>query len=1660
MNIKKSLSGLLSVILVIMSNVPAIGTVSAVEAEATPDFATSAALSTASSGEVTDTDSENRNYGLCDNIADGVILHAFCWSFNTIKDNMADIAAAGYTTIQTSPANVCNDTSPNKKIMGSDEKDGTDGAWWWHYQPTEWKIGNYQLGTEDDYKAMCAEADKYGVKIITDVLPNHTTSNISEVSDEFIEAVGGERITDSDGTTKSITNLYHTNGFVKMDSTVRNQVVNYSMGGLPDVNTENPAFQEYFLKYCNQLIADGCDGFRYDTAKHIALPSDPVDDSTSDNDWENNFWPVATGKQSLTVNNETITLSNADDLFLYGEILQGTDIPYDEYSEYISMVASDYGYNLRQIIGAKNFSVANIMSWKHSVSANQLVTWVESHDTYCNDHQSAWMTDWQIRMCWAVIAARAGGTPLFFSRPDGSDGANGNYWGNNVLGAKGNDQFKDPEVIAVNRFRNAMVGEGEYLRNINNNSQILQIDRGTEGSCIINLSDSDYDISSPTTMADGTYEDTVSGNTFTVSDGILSGKILAGKIATIYNDTVILSASPKNTTFTSDTLDVTLNLKNSATGTGSYTVSADGADDITDSFVNGQIITVGDDIDVTGTSKDIKVTLDAVDKDGSTVTKTFTYTKRDPNTVKLSVYFDNSTYKWSNVYAYIYDSSGGTLVENAKWPGEKMTLDETTGYYKYEIPEILINGKVIFTDNSEQYPAQNCGGLEIYSRTSLLDKNNIFRQFSPNEPIVSVSPNEATFFSDTKAITASLKNVTSGSYTTSEGITGTFKDGDQIVIGSYTDVSEIQSKIITVTFSAENEYGSRKITCTYTKKNENLRPCIYFDNSGYGWNNVYVYIYDGATQNAAWPGEIMTYNSNTGYYEYTVSDDLINGKVIFTETTITNGKLTSTDNRYPADQKPGLDIEAKSKLFSADYTWTEYSPTTDTDSESDAESDSDITSDSDLASDTDINSDSDIVSDSDITSDSDVIFDTETHNYIYFFNNAGWDNIYAYLWEDGTSPVVKNSEWPGEKMLWSEELHSYYYEYDSSINYNKVIFYSSYTDNGTAVKKQTNDLNVTLGKVFTVTGTGYFKDDKGNDQLRYTGSWISPNDIISRTIYFDNTASAWTNVNIYLWNVINDNLTLKDNSWPGGVMKKCVSTSYSNIYSYTYYYPRVLDSTASDGYKYYDYANVIFNNESTQSADLTLPSVSKYNPAVYTWNSTYSKKGSTSHYNDYWNAIDSKVSPSGKNINITFKYYDRKVGSSGSSSNVQETTGKTVSQSVTSVNIDNVVAEALSSISIVNVFDDYDFLVSQQEYIKEIASATSERIDGNCYAAKINPEYFSYRTSAFSGKNGYNVGDLDAAKENGEKWVTYYDTSKNEILPEDVYPDLSNVDSIVVWGFSEPKQYTVTLHYPAAESNLSVSFDDNKLYTENYTSLTSHKGYYNQLLNGSDTDLTSGMLTPSGYVFDGWYRINFDSSNMVQSYVKISSEEDYSYRITSDLALYAVYRKSDSSQPSPGASVFANAVDQFVTDDGIGKYRYNTLLNIFNCSENDKNITDVGVIYVSLDSDVDYQNIDVNTINTQLTEVIGSGNNSAEITVNGSNAMAYIFKYTTKQVSLTNKNRVQFVLTLNASEVSAGGANCNLLAFAAFKYNGNWVISDNCVAYVQGESHLVCVNNN
>ena len=756
---------------------------------------------------------DSGNYGLCEYTKDGAILHAFCWSFNTIKQNMEDIAAAGYSTVQTSPINEClAGEGGGMQLFGN-------GKWYYHYQPTDWVIGNYQLGTREEYKAMCEEAEKYGIKIISDVLPNHTTPTLDAVSNNLANAAGG----------KSAGALYHSNGF--------NEIQNYGdryectlgqMGGLPDVNTENQGFQEYYLKFCNDVIACGGDGFRYDTAKHIGVHSDPKDASNTRG--ENDFWDVATGKKAVN----GVSLNRPDNFFIYGEVLQDNGIPYDEYASYMNMTASSYGYNLRSALGNYSLSTGSISDWAHA-TPDKIVTWVESHDTYCNEHESAWMNDWQLRAGWAVIAARGNGTPLFFSRPDGSNGSSGNYWGNNLIGAKGNDQFKHPEVAACNHFRNAMVGESEYLSNPNGNSSVLVIERGTKGAVIINMG-SDVSNIHMNKMADGTYLEEVSGQQVQVSGGTLNYTVPGGTIAVVYSGTTITKNPTVSVSKDSGTFNAPFELTLTPSNADNATYSINGGDEV--SFTKATKVTIGEGCEI-GDKVTVKVTATG---EGEPFSKTYTYTMAETPEYKMYLRAKKSDFA-SAPTLYLYDSADKAL--NGAWPGNSMTTD---GEYYIFTSDSFDSATAILVCGDWRSTADMEPGLSVSGYMEYDKSTNKFSTFTLNtttktpapiqteEPIktdppaptktpnggggtepdptsgtVNITVNKidgTSFTTEYMDIKITLTGATSGTYCVDNGPEKTFKSGDTVSIG--------QGKIADTTVTLEVSAGTGTNTVTKT----------------------------------------------------------------------------------------------------------------------------------------------------------------------------------------------------------------------------------------------------------------------------------------------------------------------------------------------------------------------------------------------------------------------------------------------------------------------------------------------------------------------------------------------------------------------------------------------------------------------------------------------------------------------------------------------------------------------------------------------------------------------------------------------------------------------------------------------------------------------------
>ena len=645
---------------------------------------------------------EDCDFDLMGTTQEGVILHAWDWSFNNIKDNMENIAKAGYTSIQTSPIQQAKEATAGH----------TNSDWWVYYQPADFVIddtGTSALGTKAEFQAMCEEAHKYGIHIIVDVVANHLGNGGSAGTKA---ATIPPEIRDNDS-------YWHTYWNVSMNNNpTREGKINYSMtsdGSLPDLNTEYEPLQGRVLAFLEECIDAGADGFRFDAAKHIGTASD----GSQYTFWDNIIPAAKKYYQSY---------GNFSSLYCYGEILGDTGASdnagtINSYISNIKLTEDTTGNTIRSALNSNNAAGTKVTSYTKGVSGDNLVLWAESHDDFQNESKNTtYISQSVINKTWALVAARAKTTALYYVRTTG--------WRTGNIGDVCTYSWEDPEVVAVNRFHNELSSENEYVSYEGN---ISYVERGTRGVVLVNASGTNASVNvTAHTMADGTYTDQVTGNTFTVSNDVLSGQIGNTGIAVVYNPETgpTLKATAASRTF-ADTLDVTIKAREMTTA--AY-VTSEGDEG---EFTGNQTITIG-----SGSTDNtvITVTLTGTDADGISYEEQFSYYKYDPdlNGGVVPVYFDNSSYGWSApIRVYLYDGEA-----NNDWPGKEMTQAEAGGdLYYYNVPAPYANGNVIFySDKTNRYPASGVPGLEIENSPKIFTANYVLEDYVPeHETLVNTS---------------------------------------------------------------------------------------------------------------------------------------------------------------------------------------------------------------------------------------------------------------------------------------------------------------------------------------------------------------------------------------------------------------------------------------------------------------------------------------------------------------------------------------------------------------------------------------------------------------------------------------------------------------------------------------------------------------------------------------------------------------------------------------------------------------------------------------------------------------------------------------------------------------------------------------------------------
>ena len=427
---------------------------------------------------------------LPDNINDGATLHAFCWTFNQIKEQLPYIAEAGYKSVQTLPVQT-------PKSNGS--------AWWAFYQPLSFSIATESpLGTKQDLEDLCTEAETYGIKIIVDVVFNH----MANVSDKAKEDDGTPTVFSGVATYEpyiydhrnDTTNpTFHHNMNAEGSGS---DTQYYPWGNLPDLNTANEYVQERALAFLKECIDVGVDGFRFDAAKHIETPDDP--EYTSD------FWPNTLGEARNYYRTKT-----GDELFAYGEILgKPANRNIKVYTDLMSINDENYCTGLIGGYSSLNASLMAKSKYRSVDDPKKLVNWLESHDTYITKKTD--LSNEGMALMWAVLASRKDTHGLYLARTD-------YIWRDEAkqpsIGVIGDYFFRNECLGAVNRFHNRFVGAEEVQSSdgtIYYNERYSDTDKG---AVVVDLNRSSKIVVDFQKLGTDVYYDQLTGKAVTVRNG-------------------------------------------------------------------------------------------------------------------------------------------------------------------------------------------------------------------------------------------------------------------------------------------------------------------------------------------------------------------------------------------------------------------------------------------------------------------------------------------------------------------------------------------------------------------------------------------------------------------------------------------------------------------------------------------------------------------------------------------------------------------------------------------------------------------------------------------------------------------------------------------------------------------------------------------------------------------------------------------------------------------------------------------------------------------------------------------------------------------------------------------------------------------------------------
>ena len=862
-------------------------------------------------------------------------------------------------------------------VVGSDGNPSFAHYSYHGYYVLDYTESDKNFGSKADFKELVDTAHENGIRIVMDVVINHSGYNsLKDMSEFGFGAINSGWENYYYGHNNITNQQYHSyinyNGSASDwgkwwgSDWIRAGLPGYTNGdgsdkrgnlaGLPDFKTESgsqvgiPTFLQNKWKnegtynqkiseygssntvngYLTDWLAEwvrefGVDGFRCDTAKHVEF-----------SEWKVLKNKCVSALDEWKASNPSKALDNLD-FWMVGEDF-GHKVGK---SGYFTAGGFDSMINFEFAPAAGNSSIpgAGSVEGIYSRYAREInndpnfnaLSYISSHDTVLAGGDRKYAGSFMLMLPGGIQIYYGDETnrPTINIPPGSTQGAG------HQLRSFMNWDNKDQGVLdhwqKVGSFRNnhIAVGAGEH-RQISSNgsatgytfSRTYDKNGVTDGivATLFAQANKTIDIDVSSVFSNGTtVTNAYDGTTATVTNGKASFNTGSNGTVLIEGPQSSISLSLKGATTFEGSQEVTVNLK----GADFAMASIDGATAF--KVQNGSKFTIGENTALGGT---VTVELSASNAEDS-VSKSYTFKKKDPNAV-IKVYFDNSSYNWSSVNAYVYDESSGSAKELAAWPGKAMTKDSATGYYVIEIPDDLAdNGQVIFaesTSSANRYPADKQPGMKIEGSSKLFSAGNTWADYSnptaPTNPPTPTTPPVGSTYT-LGDVTGDNKVTLADALAMQDHVSGRFAlTGDRLaaakITGSanvtVTDILAIRQFLAKM--DVPYEIGNKKPTTEPTQPTQpttqaptqapttapasDERTITLTDTS---WSEVTAYYWADGNTPLTWPGTKMS--GSNGTFTIVVPNDC--NKIIFSQ----NGGNQTADLSIPGTGNATYKLNAK-----------------------------------------------------------------------------------------------------------------------------------------------------------------------------------------------------------------------------------------------------------------------------------------------------------------------------------------------------------------------------------------------------------------------------------------------------------------------------------------------------------------------------------------------------------------------------------------------------------------------------------------------------------------------------------------------------------------------------------------------------------------------------